>query len=123
MASSKKIALIKRDYKSWTQFAQEYFLYDTEVSSKVRFLGAFEMPSFDDVINNEIEYEVDSSWVRLTHIANSMYGDEAFWWVIAARNGLDLPDADLYEGMKLKIPTKSYVMTKFVRSESVTVEE
>lgn len=106
-----KLNLLRAGVYSPMNFMREHLIYDEEVSSAVRFWGMFEMPDWTGVEDNEFEYVVQDSWERLDIIAKKSYGKgkEALDWVIAARNGLDLPAVQLYKGKRLKIPHLNWV--------------
>lgn len=93
------------------RFQKEYLIHDSEIDSLVRFRGPFIMPNWSGVEENESDYVVENSWTRLDQVAAERYGKgkEELMWVIAARNGLDLPDAQLYKGKKLKVPNLDWV--------------
>jgi len=81
--------------------------------------GLFQEP---DLANRtgDIEYTlVDGD--RLDKLAQTYYGTMALWWVIAARNNLDLPDIQIYGGVKIIIPDPAYVTATF-GSKRVEVE-
>jgi hypothetical protein len=103
--------LLKASPSSPMKFMQEELVYDPDVDGLVRFRNIFEMPKWDGVEDNEGEYEVDDSWIRLDILANRYYGDPTLWWVIAARNHIDLPTAQLYRGRVLRIPSHDWVQT------------
>lgn len=96
---------------SWMSFMREELIYDLEVESLVRFRGTFIMPSWDGVEDNETDYIVDDPNMRLDKLAAVYWGvdRQQLWWVIAARNHLDLPQVQLYKGRRLKIPSKEWV--------------
>lgn len=96
------------------QFMKEYLIFDVERDSLVRFRGPFIMPDWTDVEDNESEYVVQESWTTLYQIANEAYGDPLLMYVVAARNHMDLPDAQLYKGQKLKVPNKEWVESKLL---------
>jgi nucleoid-associated protein YgaU len=48
---------------------------------------------------------------RIDNIAYKYYGSSMLWWVIAERNSIDLPIAELRQGMKLIIPASSVIET------------
>jgi|GEM_PF-2341675 len=106
--------LLKSDAGSPMQFMKEHLIFDVERDSLVRFRGPFIMPDWTGVEDNESEYVVDESWTTLQQIANKEYKDPLMMYVIAARNHLDLPDAQLYKGMKLKIPNRDWVESKLL---------
>ena len=96
------------------QFMREELIPDEESSALVRFRGPFIMPDWAGVEDNEFEYVIQESWKRLDSIAHEVYGDSQMMWVIAARNHLDLPSAQIYKGQKLKIPHRSWVESKLL---------
>jgi hypothetical protein len=94
--------------------ATEEWVYDTEVAGYVRFLGPVPTVSFPDVEGNELTVVIEDRTTRLDTLAQKYYADPALWWVIAARNELDLPDQDLYPGLTLYVPTMDYVRRKIL---------
>ena len=46
---------------------------------------------------------------RLDLIAHKYYGASMLWWIIAERNDISLPLAELRQGMELTIPARSTV--------------
>jgi hypothetical protein len=97
------------------RFMDEEVIWDSETGSSVRFRRPFEMPSWDGVTDNEVEYIVSDSWMRIDILARHFYGNEEMGWIIAARNNMDLPDVELYPGRSLKIPTRSWVERTLLR--------
>jgi len=95
------------------QFMREYLIYDVERDSLVRFRGGFIMPDWTDVQDNESDHIVEEN-ETLYQIADDAYGDPLLMYVLAARNHLDLPDAQLYKGMRLKIPNADWVESKLL---------
>lgn len=105
-----KKGLLSATSYSPMRFMAEQLIFDLERESLVRFRGPFQMPNWDGVEETELDYRVDSPWVRLDILASKYYsGRVELWWVIAARNHLDLPDAQLYMGRRLKIPHEDWV--------------
>ncbi len=104
-------------------FMREHVVFDSEVDNVVRFWGQFMMPDFTGVEGNEEDYIIDSEYETLWKIAFVYYGDESLWWVIAARNTLDLPDAQLFQGRKIKVPSKRFVETQLLSQFKDTGEQ
>jgi hypothetical protein len=94
---------------------EEAVIWDLEQGSPVRFRMPFNMPNWEGVTDNEFEYIVDDSWIRIDILAKQFYGDEEMGWIIAARNNLDLPDVELYSGRSLKIPMRAWVERVLLR--------
>lgn len=46
---------------------------------------------------------------RIDNISYKYYGTPLLWWVIAERNNIDLPLADLRQGLELTIPARSII--------------
>ena len=111
--------VLSSDVGSPMQFMKEYLIFDSECDSLVRFRGPFIMPDWAGVEDDEFEYVVENSWTSLDQLANNAYDDPLLMWVIAARNHLDLPDAQVYKGMKLKIPSKDWVESKLLQQGRV----
>ena len=96
------------------RFMREEVVWDLEMGSLVRFRAPFVMPNWTGVTENEDDYVVDTPRMRCDILALNAYGDSELMWVIAARNGLDLPDVQLYEGLLLKIPRREWVERKLL---------
>jgi len=107
--------LLSSQVGSQMQFMKEHLIFDSESESLVRFRGPFIMPNWAGVEDNEFEYVVENTWTTLYQLANTAYDDPLMMWVIAARNHLDLPDAQVYKGQKLKIPSKDWVEGKLLQ--------
>lgn len=98
---------------SYMNFMPEQLIYDKELQGVVRFRAMFEMPNWDGVENGEFTYVISGSEERLDKIAARFWGidRQELYWVIAARNKLDLPDVELYKGRSIKIPSRSWIDT------------
>jgi hypothetical protein len=95
------------------RMAEEY-VFDSEVDAYVRFYTPFEPPALPDVANHESAVVIEGRAKRLDQIALEFYQDEALWWVLALRNGLDLPDNEIYPGMTLYVPAADYVRNRIL---------
>ncbi len=106
-----KKGTLKAGTFSWMNFMKEELEYDLETDSLVRFRGIFIAPDWSGVEENEIDYIVDDPHMRLDKLAALVWGSgrDYLWWVIAARNEMDIPVAELYQGRKLKIPSWQWV--------------
>lgn len=109
--------LLKSKSSSPMRFMKEYLLHDSEVNSLVRFRGPFIMPDWSNV--EESEYVVQNTWTTIQQIAYEYYGDTLLMWVIAARNNLDLPDVQLYNGKVLKIPNRDWIEDKLLKQGEI----
>jgi len=109
--------LIKPGVLSWMNYMVEEVVFDRDKMSFVRFLNRFVLPNFTGVEQDEFEYVCQSEWERLDKLAKTYYGDERLWWVIAARNQMELPDASIYKGRLLKIPSSRFVFEKIVGAQ------
>lgn len=98
---------------SYMNFMPEQLIYDKELQGLVRFRAMFEMPNWDGVEDDEFTYIISSSDERLDKIAARFWGidRQELYWVIAARNKLDLPDVELYKGRSIKIPSRNWIDT------------
>lgn len=81
--------------------------------------GLFEEPDLSDR-NGDLEYTLQET-DRLDKLSQYYYGTPFLWWVIAAKNNLDLPDIQIVPGRKIIIPDPAYVQTTLV-SKQVGVE-
>ena len=109
VAPDPKKNILLAGISSRMQFMREESIHDSEMDSYVRFRGSFIVPNWDGVEENEIEYVIDNDNERTDKLANLFYKDVALGWIIAIRNHLDLPDIQLYKGLRLKIPKKDWV--------------
>lgn len=106
--------LIKSTIVSWMNYMLEEVIYDRDRAAFVRFKNRFVPPDLTNVEQDEEEYVCQSEWERLDKIAHAYYGDERLWWVIAIRNGMELPDQSIYKGRTLKIPSPGFVQEKII---------
>lgn len=97
------------------RFQAETVIWDAEAGAPVRFRQPFVMPNWNGVTDNETDYIVADPWMRCDILAKRAYGSEELWWVIAARNDMDLPDVQLYLGRRLKIPQRAWVERTLLR--------
>jgi hypothetical protein len=103
--------LLKARPYSFMNFMPEELVYDKETGSLIRFRRMFEMPDWTGVEVEEKTFIVESPNDRLDKIAARFWGSERWelYWVIAARNNMDLPDANLRKGTRLKIPSVRWI--------------
>lgn len=97
-------------------FMPEELVFDKETNSLVRFRRMFEMPNWDGVEEEEFTFVVEDPEDRLDKMAARFWGTERqeLFWVIAARNSMDLPDANIRKGVRLKIPSKAWIDEYFL---------
>ena len=57
---------------------------------------------------------------RIDTLAQRFYGDPRLWWVIAVANNIEIVPTQLNEGMKLRIPSPSYVRQTLFASTKTT---
>ena len=76
----------------------------------VTFFGFFEPPDFPES-DGDIDHTV-ADRDRLDKLAQTHYQDELLFWVIAVRNNIDLPDANLSPGDKIVIPDPVVVRSR-----------
>ena len=105
--------LLRASTFSYMNFMPEQLIYDKEKNNLIRFRSMFEMPNWDGVEDGEFSYIISGQNERLDKIAAKFWGidKQELYWVIAARNNLDLPDVQLYQGRTIKIPSKSWIDT------------
>jgi hypothetical protein len=105
--------LLRASTFSYMNFMPEQLIYDKEKNNLIRFRSMFEMPNWDGVEIDEFSYIISGQNERLDKIAAKFWGidRQELYWVIAARNNLDLPDVQLYQGRTIKIPSKSWIDT------------
>lgn len=98
---------------SWLNFCQPQSLNTTKgsISNKRRtdFWGIFISPNLPNSDSDSIH--IVKAGERIDQIANHYYGSPMLWWVIAEKNNLDLPQAELRQGMNLTIPSVPVVET------------
>jgi hypothetical protein len=101
---------------SFMAFQPEQVDFDKETMNYIRFRSMFEMPNWDGVENEEEVIIIEDPNDRLDKIASRMWGVDRryMYWIIAARNNLDLPDVQLYKGLTLKIPSKNWIDSKLL---------
>ena len=111
MAGRADIARFRVSPFSWMNFCiRERVPSDIGDVSFAGFFNAPEIPAR----SADIEIRV-SSRKRVDQLALEYYGEQTLWWVIAQRNNLDLPLAELNEGEKVIIPDPAYVRETLVR--------
>lgn len=52
---------------------------------------------------------------RIDLLADRYYQDAGLWWVIAWANNLDILPTDMKENMRLRIPSKTYVVSTLLK--------
>lgn len=111
----RKNTLKARPY-SFMNFMPEQLIYDKETDQLIRFRTMFYMPNWDGVEVEERTYIVEDPDDRLDKMAARFWGvdRQELYWVIAARNNLDLPDASIRKGTRLKIPSINWIDTKLL---------
>jgi hypothetical protein len=121
---SPKRNILKAGVFSMMNFMPEQLAYDKELGTLVRWRSMFEMPNWDGVEAEETTYIIDDPEDRLDKIAARFWGNDrmGLYWVIAARNNLDLPDVQLYKGKRLKIPSRGWIDTKMLPQAQKYVE-
>jgi hypothetical protein len=88
---------------------EEHAVWDSVRGAEVRFFGVFEAPDMTTASDGEMLIVVDDVNVRLDRLAYKYFGDASLGWIIALYNDLDVPDAELYRGLQLHIPSKQWV--------------
>lgn len=108
--------VLKASPFSFMNFMPEQYLFDMESDGLVRFRAMFEMPNWDGVEGGEVTYVIEDPNARLDRLAVQFWGEakKELYWVLAARNGLDLPDVQLYKGRKIKVPSIEWIETKLL---------
>jgi hypothetical protein len=119
----RKNTLKARPY-SFMNFMPEQLIYDKDTEQLVRFRMMFEMPNWDGVEEEERTYIVEDPNDRLDKMAARFWGidRQELYWVIAARNNLDLPDVSIRKGTRLKIPSKNWIDSKLLAQVSNYIE-
>ena len=72
-----------------------------------------------NIIGTNDTYIETTSIDRLDIIANEFYNNAAFWWVIAAANGLGKGSLVIPPGTVLRIPNVTEVMTYVTRKNAI----
>lgn len=109
---------------SWVRYGS---IKSTEVPSGidltnplvVSWFGMFQSPDLADR-DGDIEYTVQDG-DRLDKLSLYYYGTPFLWWVIAAKNQIDLPDIELYGGKKIIITDPDYVVSQ-IGGKQIQVE-
>jgi hypothetical protein len=116
--------LLKARPYSFMNFMPEEIAFDKETSSVVRFRRMFEMPNWDGVEEDEHVFIVEDPADRLDKIADRFWGADRLelYWVIAARNNMDLPDANIRKGTRLRIPSRRWIDDKFLPQAQAYIE-
>lgn len=98
---------------SWLNFCEPVSLYTVKgsINNKRRsdFWDLFVPPTIASTDSDTIH--IVAARERIENIAYRYYGSPLLWWVIAERNNIDLPLAELRQGMRLVIPSKSVIDT------------
>ncbi len=113
MASEIKITAAPYSWMRFSPLKQTDVLSGQDLMTPMTYswFGFFKEPNLENR-TGDIEYTlVDGD--RLDKLAQAYYGTMALWWVIAARNNLDLPDIQIYGGKRIIIPDPAYVTTTF----------
>jgi hypothetical protein len=89
--------------------------------SRLQFVDLFDVDGYefwDLSILPQIPPQVDDSRYQVTgpdridNLAQKFYGDPRLWWVIAVANNLEIIPTTLNVGMKLRIPSPTYVANR-----------
>jgi len=88
--------------------------YDLALIGGVEFWEFKELPEF--LVQNDDEYYQVQSGDRVDTLAFKRYGDERYWWVVAAANGIELVPVQLNVGDKLRLPSARYVQAVMKRN-------
>lgn len=118
MAQSKNIT-IQVDAYSWARYSplnQVDMLSGQDLLNPqtISWFGTFKMPDLQNR-DGDIEYTIKDG-DRLDKIAQQYYGNVGLWWVVAARNDLDLPDIQMIPGRKIIIPDPAYVIGNLINN-------
>ncbi len=116
--------VLKASPLSFMNFMPEQYLFDKEQDGLVRFRAMFEMPNWDGVEEGEVTYVIEGPDERLDKIAVLFWGSakKELYWVLAARNGLDLADVQLYKGRKIKVPSINWIETNLLPQTQEHIE-
>lgn len=115
---------IRVDAYSWARYSplnqvQTLSGIDLLNPQTVSWFGTFQPPDLQNR-DGDIEYTLKDG-DRLDRVAQQYYGNSSLWWVIAARNDLDLPDVQMVPGRKIIIPDPEYVLANFINN-AISVE-
>jgi hypothetical protein len=86
---------------------------DLLIVDSVEFWDTLALP--DAVPQQDDIQHIVSSHDRIDLLAYRYYQDAGLWWVIAWANSLDILPTDMKENMKLRIPSKDYVVNELIR--------
>lgn len=90
---------------SWARFAPiERVVHEGRTFS---FVGLAELPDFPASSQDESYTVGANDYIEM--IAFDRYGSELLWWVIAHVNDFTFPDAEMVEGVVIRIPSPSVV--------------
>lgn len=96
------------------KWMEEHAIWDSELGSEVRFFGLFEPPDLTGASETEMLIVVEDVNARTDTLAYDHWGDPNLDWFMAYYNDLDVPDAYLYRGMKLRVPSKEWVSSNIL---------
>lgn len=98
---------------SWLRHCDQLTEFDEDVDSDVLFFDMADLPEIESQ-PDDIDYTVQArDWIDM--LAATFYGDSLLWWVIAARNDLELPETELYRGRRIVIPSPRYVREVLIK--------
>lgn len=87
-----------------------------EVADGIDYWGVPDYPNFDPQPDDTFMTAVSTD--RLDSIAYRVYGSPVYWWVIATANSLDMGNGDLYPGLRLRLPSLTYVKSLYKKAEA-----
>lgn len=99
---------------STMKWMEEYSIYDEENAQFTRFFDAAELPDLSGAVDTEISVTINDPHERMDRMADKYLGDVRLWWVIAAYNGFDSPEDNLYLGLEVKIPDRQWVQDNVI---------
>ena len=102
------------------KWMEEHAIYDSESGATIQFFGVFEPPDMTSASDGAMLIVVDDVNARADTLAAKWLGDPALGWVIALYNDLDVPDAELYRGQQLYIPSKQWVSDNILLQQRET---
>jgi hypothetical protein len=83
---------------------------DLFLAEGVEFWEVLDLPHIPEQ-DDDLEYQIQGGLQeRIDRLATRFYGEPSLWWVIAARNNMDIVPTDFSEGDIIVIPSPRFVL-------------
>jgi len=113
MATEKETRPNISSVDSWLRHSELVVLSDSITNTDITSWTTFEAPV---ILESDDDFEhILRVGETLYYLSFRYYGADNFWWIIALRNKIDLPDEQAYPGKSLIIPSPAYVEAEFVK--------